>query len=129
MIFKGGGSGPPAPSRSAHVLHPPMSKSRANVLLIFPCPGICLTPSQVDILASDSSRAFCPTMYNRVFTWVIRIKSEVGTVKHVKALKFFFLLAQIPSIIVLMLKTWPLPRTLCVCVGGGRGRGEDVITI
>ena len=54
----GGGVRTPAPSRSAHVLHPPMSKSRANDLLIFPCPGICLTPSQVDILASDSSRAF-----------------------------------------------------------------------
>ena len=32
-----------------------------------------------------------------------------------------------------MLKTWSLPRTLCacvrVCVGGGGGRGQDVITI
>ena len=47
-----------------------MSKSRANVLLIFQCPGICPTPSQVDILVSDDSPAFSPTMYNRVFTWV-----------------------------------------------------------
>ena len=26
-----------------------------------------------------------------------------------------------------MLKTWPLPRTVCVCWGGGGG--QDVITI
>ena len=57
---------------------------------------------------SDDSLAFCPTMYNRVFTWVetrakseLRIKSEVGTVKHVEALQFFFLLVQISSIVVL----------------------------
>ena len=52
----------------------------------------------------------------------IRIKSEVGTVKHVEALKFFFLLARILSIVFLNvknLKTWPLPRTLCVLWGGG----------
>ena len=47
-----------------------MSKSRATVLLIFQCPGICTTPSQVDILVSDDSPAFSPTMYNRVFTWI-----------------------------------------------------------
>ena len=58
----------------------------------------------------------------------VRIKSEVGTVKHVEALQFFFLLAQISSIVVLNVKTWPLPRTVCVCVGGGGG-GQDVITI
>ena len=65
-------------------------------------------------------------MYNRVFTWVIRIKSEVGTVKHVEALKFFFLLAQISSIIVLYVKNLAFtPYSLCVCVcvlvvvGGG----------
>ena len=29
-----------------------------------------------------------------------------------------------------MLKTWPLPRTVCVCVGGGGGGGgQDVLTI
>ena len=28
-----------------------------------------------------------------------------------------------------MLKTWPLPRTVCVCVWGGGGGGQDVITI
>ena len=27
-------------------------------------------PVQVDILVSDDSLAFCPTMYNGVFTWV-----------------------------------------------------------
>ena len=69
---------PPPPSGSANALHPPMSKSRANVFLIFQCPGICLTPSQVDILVSDDSHAFCPTMYNIDFTWVeIRAKSEL----------------------------------------------------
>ena len=92
---------PLPPSGSAHALRPPVSKSRANVLLIFQCPGICPTPSQVDILESDDSLAFCPTMYTRVFTWVIRIKSEVGTVKHVEALQFFCLLAQISSIVFL----------------------------
>ena len=65
------GSGPLIPpSGSAHALHPHLSKSRANVLLIFQCPGICLTPVQVDILVSDDSLAVCPTMYNGVFTWV-----------------------------------------------------------
>ena len=101
-----GGPDPCPPSGSAYALHSPMSKSRANALLIFQCPGICLTPSQVDILVSNDSLAFCPTMYNRVFTWVetrakSEIKSEVGTVKHVEALQFFFLLAQISSIVVL----------------------------
>ena len=131
MIFEGR-SGPPVPlSGSAHALHPPMSKSRANVLLIFQCPGICPPPSQVDILVSDDSLAFCPTMYNRVFTWVIRIKSEVGTVKHVEALQFFFLLAQISSIVFLyMLKNWPLPCTVvCVLVLVVGEGGQDVITI
>ena len=56
---------------------PPISKSGANVLLIFLCPVICPTPSQVDILVSDGSLAFSPTMYNRIFTWVeTRAKSE-----------------------------------------------------
>ena len=68
----------PPPSGSAHTLHPPESKSGANVLLIFQCPGICPTLSQVDILVSDDFLAFCPTMYNRVFTWVeTRAKSEL----------------------------------------------------
>ena len=35
---------PCPPSGSAHALYSPMSKSRANALLIFQCPGICLTP-------------------------------------------------------------------------------------
>ena len=34
----------------------------------------------------------------------IRIKSEVGTVQHVEALQFFFILAQILSIVVLNAK-------------------------
>ena len=60
--FRGGGGvrTPCPPSGYAHALHPPLSKSRANVLLIIQCPGICLTPSQVDILVSDDSLAFCP---------------------------------------------------------------------
>ena len=42
----------------------------ANDLMILQCPGVCLTPSLVDILGSDDSPAFSPTMYNRIFTWV-----------------------------------------------------------
>ena len=57
-----------------------------------------------------------PVLYNRVFTWVIRIKSEVGTVKHVEALKLFFLLAQISSIVVLNVKNLAFTPVLCVCV-------------
>ena len=57
----------------------------------------------------------------------IRIKSEVGTFKHIEALQFFFLLAQIWSIVALSVKNLAFtPYTLCVCVGGG---GQDVITI
>ena len=90
VILEGGGVWTHCPrSGSVHALHPSMSKSRDSVLLIFQCPGICLTPVQVDILVSDDSLAFCPFMYNGVFTWVHRVKSEVGTVKHVEALQFF----------------------------------------
>ena len=115
---------PCSPSGSAHALLPPVSKSRANVLLIFQCPGICPTPSQVDILVSDDSLAFCPTIYKRFYLGkdqsLIRIKSEVGTVKHVEALQFFFLLAQISSIVFLNVKNLAFTRTVvCVCVGGG----------
>ena len=107
-----------------------MSKSRANVLLNFQCPGICLTPSQVDILVSDDSLAFCPTMYNSFYFGrdqsQIRIKSEVGTVKHVEALQFFFLLAQISLIVVLNVKNLAFTLySVCVrayvVVGGGGG--------
>ena len=65
----------------------------------------------------------------------IRIKSEVGTVKDVEALQFFFLLAQISSIVVLNVKNMAFtPYSVCACVwwwwcvGGGEG-GQDVITI
>ena len=55
-----------------------MSKSGANILLIFQCPVICPTPSQVDILVSDDFPAFSPTKYNRIFTWVeTSAKSEL----------------------------------------------------
>ena len=47
-----------------------MSKIRDNVLLIFYSPGICPTPSLVDIPVSDDSPAFSSTMYNIIFTWV-----------------------------------------------------------
>ena len=72
FLFTRGGPAPcpPPPSGSTHALHPPVSKSRAKVLLIFQCHGICPIPSQVDILMSDDSLAFCPTMYNRVLTWI-----------------------------------------------------------
>ena len=60
-----------------------------------------------------------------------RIKSKVGTVKHVEALPFFFLLAQISSIVLLNVKNPAFtPYCVCVCVcGGGGGGGQDVITI
>ena len=46
----------------------------------------------------------------------IRIKSEVGTVKLVEALKFFFLLAQISSIVFLNVKNLVFtPYCVCVC--------------
>ena len=100
-------------------------------MLIFQCPGICPTPSQVDILVLDDSLAFCPTMYNSFYLGrdqsQIRIKSEVGTVKHVEALQFFFLLAQISSIVFLIVKILAFTPycgvcvcvLVCVCVGGG----------
>ena len=120
VIFEGRYGPPVPPSGSAHALHPPLSKSRANVLLIFECPDICLTPSQVDILVSDDSLAFCPTMYNSFYLGrdqsQIRIKSEVGTVKHVEALQFFFLLAQISSIVFLNVKNLGFTPYCCVCV-------------
>ena len=47
-----------------------MSKSTAYVLLIFQCPCIWPTPTQVDIPVSNDSPAFSPTMYNRVFTCI-----------------------------------------------------------
>ena len=73
-----------------------MSKSGANVLLVFQCPVICPTPSQVDIIVSNDSPAFSPTMYNIIFIWVeTRAKSElrvrlVPTFKHVEAFQYFF---------------------------------------
>ena len=51
------------------------------------------------------------------------MKSEVGTVKHVEALQFFFLLAQISSIVVSNVKNLAFPRTVCVVGGGGCGEG------
>ena len=77
----------------------------------------------------------------------IRIKSEISTVKHVEALKFFFLKAQISSIVFLNVKNLAFtPYCVCVCLcvcvcvvvvgggggvwgGGGAGRAQDVITI
>ena len=51
------------------------------------------------------------------------MKSEVGTVKHVEALQFFFLLAQISSIVVSNVTNLAFPRTVCVVGGGGGGGG------
>ena len=59
-----------------------MSNSGANVLLLFQCPVICHTPSQVDILVSDDFPAFSPTMFICILSRdlsQIRIKNEVGT--------------------------------------------------
>ena len=81
---------------------------------------------------SDDSLAFCPTMYNSFYLGrdrsQIRIKSGVGTVKHAEALQFFFLLAQISSIVFLNVKNLVFtPYSVCVCVcvcvcGGGSRR-------
>ena len=48
----------------------------------------------------------------------IRIKSEISTVKHVEALKFFFLNVQISSIVFLNVKNlaFTLYCGVCVCV-------------
>ena len=56
----------------------------------------------------------------------IRIKSEVGTIKHVEALQFFFLLGLISRIVFLNVKNLAFTAysvRVCVCVGGGRGGG------
>ena len=58
----------------------------------------------------------------------IRIKSEVGTVKHVDALQFFFLLAQISSIVFLNVKNLAFTPYCGVCVVVVVV-GQDVITI
>ena len=62
----------------------------------------------------------------------IRIKSEVGTVKHVEALQFFFLLAQISSIVFLNVKNLaltPYCGVFVLLVVVVVGWGQDVITI
>ena len=83
---------------------------------------------------SDDSHVFCPsqlciTEFLLGYQSQIRIKSEVGTVKHVEALQFFFLLAKILSIVFKTLKIWCFSRTVvcvracvrvCVCGGGSR---------
>ena len=119
FVILEGGSGPPVPpSGYAHALHPPMSKSWANVLLIFQCPGICLTPSQVDTHVSDDSLAFCPTMYNRVFTLVeTRAKSEFRVrlvpLNMLKLTRFFL----ISPIVFLNVKNLAFtPYRVCVAV-------------
>ena len=67
---------------------------------------------------SDDSLAFCLGRDQSQ----MRIKSEVGTVKHVEALQFFFLLRRFRRSSFYILKTWPLTRTaVCVLVGGGGG--------
>ena len=123
----------------------------ANAFLIFQCPGICPTPSLVDILGSDDSPALSPTtcMYNRIFTLgETRAISElrVGLVpfnmlkrprisftvcsKAVQPLSIVLLNLYIMScmFVFLMLssdinvKTWPLLCTVgLVCLGGGEG--------
>ena len=72
-------------------------------------------------------------MYNSFYLGrdqsLIRIKSEVGTVKHVETLQFFFLLAQISSIVLLNDKKGLYSVLWCVCVCVCGGGGQDVITI
>ena len=88
------------------------------------------TPSQVDILVSDDSLAFCPTMYYRVFTLVeTRAKSKLRVrlapfKNMLKLSSFSFYRRRFIRSSFKMLKTWPLSRTVvCVCVGGGGGGG------
>ena len=131
MIFEVG-RGVRIPSGSAHALHPPMSKSRADVLLIFQCPGKCLTLYEWTYLCLMIPLLFAQLCITEFYLGKdqsqIRIKSEVGTVKHVEALQFFFLLAQISSIVCLNVKNMAFTPTVCVCVcvggvGGGGGGG------
>ena len=74
---------------------------------------------------SDDSLAFCPTMYNRVFTWVeTRAKSELRVrlvplnMVKLSSFQLFFLLAQISSIVFLNVKNMAFTQ-YCVCGGGG----------
>ena len=85
---------------------------------------------------SDDSLAFCPTIYNRVFTWVeTRAKSELRVrlvplnILILSSFSFYWNRFRRSS-------PWPLSRTrcvracvcvfACVCVGSG---GQDIITI
>ena len=83
---------------------------------------------------SDDSLAFCPTMYNRGFTWVeTRGKSELRVrlvPLNMLKLSIFFLLAQISSIVFLNVKNLAFtPYCGVWWWWGGGGEGQDVITI
>ena len=110
-----------------------------NWPLIFQCPGICPTPSQVDILLSDGSLAFCPAMYNRVFTWVeTRAKSELRVrlvplnMLKLSSVSFYWRRFCRTSSVFLNVKKLALTPycgvCVCVCVGGGGGGGGGVKT-
>ena len=86
----------------------------------------------MNILVSDDSHAFCPsqlciTEFLIGYQCQIRIKSEVGTVKHVEALQFFFFVDRLLNIKNLVFVPYCGVRA-CVCVCVWRG-GQDVITI
>ena len=62
-----------------------------------------------------------PRIYNRVLTWIeTRAKSELRVrlvpLNMLKLSKFSFYLRRFRRSSFWMLKTWPLPRTRCVCV-------------
>ena len=115
MIFEGR-SGLPVPPLWIRTCTSSLCEYRANVLLIFQCPGICPTQSQVDLLESDNSLAFCPTKCIIVFTWVeTRAKSELRV--------------RLVQLNMLKLSSVSFYWRSGVCGGsrGGGGGGQDAI--
>ena len=81
---------------------------------------------------SDDSHAFCPsqlciTEFLLGYQSQIRIKSEVGTVKHVEALQFFFFVDRLLNVKNLVFVPYCGVRAcvracVCACVCGGWSR-------
>ena len=78
---------------------------------------------------SDDSLAFCPTMYNRVFTWVeTGAKSELRVrlvpLNMLKLSSVSFSWRRFRRSSFLNVKNLAFtPCSMCVCVGGGGGGG------